>query len=383
MSNIFEKDFDYFINFLKVNCPFSIKINFNTIIKQKNNICNCFNRSEFAYNLLQLCNTSLNQNIYGHIGIQFFDLDYKNKFYVNEKIYIHFFEENKNKNLLSKDEYINFLKNNKHIDINRFKKQQIYEYKIIKNDNNEDSIYIKIKQMELPSEQELQNLYKFIKNNINVKNIYIDIRDNDGGLTLCYQYLLEMIYYGDLQVFKNRKLNYSILYFNYTEYNKKWYNELFIDFKQYISENNLKKEIDFNQELIQNNKFEKEIEFNQELIQPITYFKYSIKNYFPIQSYKSINYTGYKGHINIIMNKYCFSASQMLLDETKNNPNFTIYGNEKSGGSGWFSYINYSYVNVIFFILPNTKIIIMYEPFYYDVEESKTEPDKPIPKFLL
>ena len=78
-----------------------------------------------------------------------------------------------------------------------------YKFKIIKNNKNQNSIYIKIQEMFYPTIDNYNDLKNFIIQNKNCENIYIDIRDNPGGFKYCYQLLLGIIFKGYIYIYDN------------------------------------------------------------------------------------------------------------------------------------------------------------------------------------
>ena len=357
MKKEFEEDFDSLIKFLKNNSPYSHLINFDNIIKQKEKIINSKSKAEFFNNLTNCFYDCINPSLLGHNWPIIWSKDFYKGFYKNgidENKQNPHYKLLKNINYYSIEDFKkssfyknNFLNNNKN---NKKSFDKIYYYKIIKDDKNNDCIYIYIPKMINPNDEEINNLYSFIKKHKNLDNIYIDIRNNGGGNTKCYQKLLFMIYKGELIPYKNN----IKLYFKYTKYNKIWYDYYLKDTKKYKS----------------NNK-----NFSHYIIQKLNNRIYKGDNDYFIKSFKNIF---------IIMNKKNFSSSQIFLDDVKGNKGFTILGDEKSSGHGRFG--NYSKIDntldPFYYILPNTKILFMYERFYCNWNNLFTTPDKPIPSFL-
>ena len=117
------------------------------------------------------------------------------------------------------NKFINFVE----LEINKYyKNHKVYEYKIIKNDKNEDVIYIKIQYMSIANDEEYNELKKFLIKNKKLKDIYIDIRNNIGGNLVCFYDLYVLIVNEILET----KYNYIPCYYIYNEQTKP-----FIDYK--------------------------------------------------------------------------------------------------------------------------------------------------------
>jgi len=419
----YEDDFDYILNFLKENYPYAFRINFDKIKKQKDKICNCKNRSEFIYNLKSI--DDLRFNNIGHFQTIPYNINLPGYLNVILNKYNKKFFQKVNQNNYYHD---NFNKNNK----------TKYKFKIIKNDKNQDSIYIKLEDMGMISMDSFEDLQDFIIENKKCKNMYIDIRDNPGGSKFCYQLLLGLIFKGELQVkdqinfknenekeFENNNENNNDIDTNFNPKNNNDFNNNFntnfdtdfdtnfdIDFNTNINNNfysyidpvfdpnfNLDLCTTFNTEITKSNSNKFFIKntpynkyFNCYLLSKLTDYKVTkISNnenythmveYKPInQNYSSFNYTGYKGHIYVIINNQNGSAAQCFIDEIKNNDNFTLYGDEPSCGFGY----NTNPLNIVIypiFICPKTKLIFRYEYIYYDVKKQQTKPQYKIPDFL-
>ena len=349
----YEYDFDYTIKFLKENSPYAHIINFDKIEKQKEKVCNVNNIVEFYDNISNLYWLGLNYKKTGHNGPYCFYKNYYKKFCDKDEIHYEFLEKYKNI-IFSKEDY-NKIKNKKinKNEYNKIKKEEkIYDCRIIKDNKNNNCIYIKIKTMDNPNKKQYDDLKNFLIKNKEIENIYIDIRKNTGGDFRCYEKLLKLIYNKKIKYYNN---NIKI-YYKYTKYNKIWYDRIL----KCVDKNDIKKSSNKN--------------FTHYIIQ-----KLNDKELY----YNNKDYIGFNGHIFIIMDKFNFSSAQMLLDETKNNEGFTLLGNEKSGGSGIIGSLSCENLTPFFFILPKTKILFMYEYFYYNNSKYLTDPDKPIPIFLM
>lgn len=395
----YEDDFDYILNFLKENYPYAFRINFDKIKKQKDKICNCKNRSEFIYNLKSI--DDLRFNNIGH----FQTIPYN----INLPGYLNVILNKYNKNDFQKVNQNNYY----HDNFNKNNKTK-YKFEIIKNDKGQDSIYIKLENMRIISMDSFEDLQDFIIENKKCKNMYIDIRDNPGGSKFCYQLLLGLIFKGELQIkdqinFENEK---EKEFENNTENNTENNNDIDTDFNNDFNNDfntNFDPDFDPNFNLVLYTTFNTKItksnsnkffikntpynkDFNCYLLSKLTDYKITkISNnknythmveYKPInQNYSSFNYTGYKGHIYVIINNQNGSAAQCFVDEIKNNDNFTLYGDEPSCGFGY----NTNPLNIVIypiFVCPKTKLIFRYEYIYYDVKKQQTKPQYKIPDFL-
>jgi len=349
----FEYDFDYIIKFLKENSPYAHIINFDNLEKQKEKVCNVDNIIDFIENLYYLYWKGLDIKKTGHNGPTIVSKEFKD-FFDKTKIHYKFFNKYQNE-IFYKEDYFKLKeklnkKNNDNKKNNNKKIEKIYDCRIIKDNKNNDCIYIKIRKMINPNDKEYNELRKFLIKNKKLENIYIDIRGNSGGNSYCYSLLLKLIYNKKLKFYHN---NIKI-YFKNTKYNKIWINDCLNCYELNKSSNK-----NFTHYIIQ--KLDKNMNY-----------------------YNNKDYIGFKGHIYIIIDKSNFSSSQMLLDETKGNEDFTILGNEKSSGSGWYGSVSCCNASDNFyFILPKTKILFIYEKYYYNHNKYLTEPDKPIPKFLM
>lgn len=231
----------------------------------------------------------------------------------------------------------------------------IYDCRIIKN-KGKNAIYIKIREMIDPDEKQYNILKDFLIKNKDVNDIFIDLRGNGGGNSNCGMKLLRLIYNGTVGLSRRMKL-----FFKYTKYNKPWYD--------YVFSGNKDMEPPLKIHELKNNK---------------NGFTHYVMNNIFKREYKNKEFIGYTGNIGIIIDKHCFSSSEIFINYIQGNDRITIYGDEKSKGSGLYGNIStkgYPILDPFLFILPNTHIIFQYERFYCD--EDGTTPDKPIPKFLM
>lgn len=381
----YEEDIIYLFNILKENSPYSHLFNFEKFKNKilKSNIIDKFiNNADFYIFLKKFLKEIINKDN-GHIFIYLFNkndnIDNIVNYNIHKNQYLFFkkyFNNCYKKEDLQEDLKVSFLKEDfiedkKDKNTSKSNKSKIssndknlfsvgdnfIKYGIIKNDNNEDVIYIKINSFLTYGHEELDLILNFILGFIYshkiLKDLYIDIRGNGGGSIFFVLYLLQIIYKGKL----NPRFNNTKLYYKYTKYNKDFIDDTL----------NLCKDIKIKE--LKNNK-----NFSHCIIQKENKLTFNNK-YF---------YSGFKGHINIIVDKFNYSAAQYFIDITQNNKNFTILGNEKTKGVGLMGYNLCGYPpGYIYMCLPNSKLIIAFEMFYFDVELSKSKPDKPIPNFLL
>ena len=293
----YEEDFEHLIKFLKENSPYAFKINFEELEKQKDKVCNCKNVKEFYINILNL--KDLNYNNIGH-------------FYANDPI--DYWLEDKNNNfakyILRKYNSKDFLKGDYYYyyfmslnDIYRYinsikkynyiTKENPFKYKIIKNDKNQDSIYIRIKKMtyyhyDKQHYKYYLDLIDFIMKYFYIGNVYIDLRDNSGGYIGSALRILDL-FYKDY-----KKTNFYKSYIKYSKYNQQYFKTLF------------------------NNKYYKN---NYSFKNSYSLIKLSNNKNFTHLLYFSFNPSGYSDNknvfyewfINVIINKKCASASQLFL----------------------------------------------------------------------
>ena len=367
----YKYDFIYYLSYLKNNSPNLYNINVKKLyekFKKEYDYENIKNKLEFYQDLQHFYYNNLwNNGLYGHNApfYLYITKDILND-YKHSNTYLNILKQG---NILKKpydDDMKLFIKlinkykqkNNNKIIIN---KNKIYDTSIIKNDKNEDVIMIKIKQMIYPSIKEYNELYNFLLKNKDKKELYIDIRGNGGGNNNCYTLLYHLILNEKLQP-KNNNIK---CYFKYTKFNKP-----FLDYKIGDCKNKIIKSKN------QNSKYTHYI-IQKTYESDYTKFpKYLFK-------YKK-DKIDFKGHIFIIIDHYCFSSAQMMLDESQGNNRFTILGDEKSGGFGEYGeYVcKEQYIDPSYFVLPKTKIICQMDLYYYNPKKYLTIPDKPIPKWL-
>ena len=377
----YEEDIKYLFNILKENSPYSHLFNFDKYKNKilKSNILDKFvNNADFYLFLIKFLKEIVNKDN-GHIILK---LPYKNdkpEIYSNPDIYKNhylFFKKYLNK-CYTEEEFeedlktsflnVDFIKNKKNIkksnilnsnNKNLVVNTEYLKYGILKDDNNKDVIYLGIKTFEMFNNN---NLFSILLNSIlgfiyrykHLNDLYIDLRGNGGGNIYFGLSLLQIIYKGSL----NPRFNNIELYYKYTKYNKD-----FIDDALNLCKNIKIKEL-------KNNK-----NFTHCIIQKQNKFIFNNKQ----------SYSGFKGHIYIIVDKFNYSAAQYFIDITQNNKNFTILGNEETKGVGLMGYNLCGYPpGYISIFLPNSKLIVSFEMFYFDINLSKSKPDKPIPNFLL
>lgn len=353
----YEEDYDYLINFLKENHPYSFKINFEELKKHKYNVCNCIDIIDFYYKIVN--EKELYPNKIGHfdrISINHIiykdDISSNNEYKYYDKRYLSIFKnyEYYLSNFINYD--ISF--NNK---FNSILSKEIipFKFKVIKNDKNEDSIYINIKQMDPITNKNYEELSNFINKYKDLKNIYIDIRNNQGGSIETVDTLLFNILYNNLY-------NTFYIYDYQRGYckNKKMFNKVYLKYTNY------------------NANF-KDLLFNNPNINDYSLIKLSNNTNFSHLYYYSYNQIYYPNHnINIIINSKVASAAQYLIDKIYN---CTIYGDEPSFGFG-LKNVLYDRYNDPIFILPHTKLIFRYEYAYVEDEINKSYPHYKIPIFL-
>lgn len=349
----YKEDLLYYLNYLKTNSSNCYNINVNEIYnKYIDELNNINNLDEFSNLLKKIHKENLPFNIYGHNQPKalFFNIDDWSEKFMNDennKCYIDVLNQ---MNKISDKGRKRYMENK----INEGNNVSPYKLSIIKNDKNEDVMFIKFEYpMRYPSPQHKKELEEFLINNKHLKELYIDIRDNGGGSIYSYKVLFNIIFNRKL-FFKHKQVKY---YFKYTKKNKP-----FINHKLDITKMKQAKK--------KNNK----------------YTHYIIKKFdgitYPIEK---VNCNiDYQGNIFIIINNKCFSAAQCMLDECQGNKNIIILGDEKSGGFGHYEIYksdNDKYASSLF-ILPNTKILCNIDLFATSKNKYKTKPDLPIPKWL-
>jgi len=364
----YEEDFEYLIKFLKENSPYAFKINFDELEKQKDKVCNCKNIKEFYINIIKLKDLSSDNigHFYARYPIDFWLSDnqknveqfskyilrkYNSNEFLKENYYYYYF--------MSLNDIYQYIKSIKKY--NYIKKENPFKYKIIKNDKNEVSIYIKIKTFDYYRfDKQYYKYYLDLKNFIikynYVNNVYIDIRDNNGGYVSSALQILDL-FYKDY-----KKTNFYKTYIKYSKYNQQYFKTIFNNTYHHNGYNY--KNIYYLIKLSNNKNFTHSLYFT-----------------FDPRGYSDNTNIIYNRYINVIINKKCASSSQLFLDILKNCKNCSIYGDELSKGLGLISVGGYLYEAPIF-VLPKTKLIFGYEGIYAEDEFDKTEPDYKIPDFL-
>lgn len=351
--NDYLSDFKYYLKYLKSNSSSCWKLDVEKEYnKYKDEVMKCKNIVDFFILMNYLFWRKITPiTKYGHNGPNSLVYDKKQcDIYKNAKCYYDIDKQINNDKKVK--EIFNKYKEewNKKMKID--KNRKIYYYRIMKNNKNENVIMIKIPTMTKADNKELNELREFLIKHKNLKELYIDIRGNGGGNSKCYEDLFKMI----LNETLTPNHNNIKCYFKMTKFNKP-----FIDYK-------LK---DCKKDIIK----DKTNHHTHYIIQKTSDIKYMSKQY-----------VGFKGHIFIIMDKVCFSSSQMMLDETQGNKRFTILGDEKSSGAGMYGTVccggDNCFMDSTHFILPKTKILCFMDLFDYDRQKYFTVPDKPIPKWL-
>ena len=348
----YKYDLIYYLSYLKNNSSNCYNINVNKIYNNyKNELNNIKNIKEFFNLLLKINDENFPYNIYGHNNPMYFYFNYDNWGYsfMNNKeneCFINIFNK---MNKIPND--IKEINNKLRIEDNKTKYKP-YELSIIKNNNNEDVMMIKMKSMRPIFKHDYDELKDFLIKNKDLKELYIDIRGNGGGNITTYKGLFDIIFNRKLN-FKHKQVKY---YFKYTKFNK--------PFIKYKLGDNIKNIIKSKKK---NNKY------THYIIKKFDGFTYpKNKNSFNIN---------YQGKIFIIMDHHNFSSAQCLLDECQGNKNIIILGDEISSGFGHYESYGCSEdkFSSAIFLLPKTKILCRMDLFFTDKNKYKTKPDLPIP----
>ena len=161
---MFEDDFDYFVNFIKENNNYYHLINFDEIMKLKSKVCKVDNVDDFAFNIKNLIiKKYLPLDLVQHFSM----CCWKNL----AKIYEYLGKNNPWYKFFKKYEGIYYVPKFKSTSKKIKTKSKIYDFKII-NHNDKKYMYIRIKDMIIANDEELEKLKKWIIKNKDLEMIY-------------------------------------------------------------------------------------------------------------------------------------------------------------------------------------------------------------------